>query len=1691
MARRDVDLVIRARDEAARVVESITKALKEFNEAQDRSASAAKRNETALESLGAALSTLDRALKGMQAAEVVAKQLGDATNSVNRLKTSVSGLETELAQQSRAFDRAGAITEIYAKKLAGAEVALRNKKQALAQAKANQGALTAEVANTAAKLDGLKRSFERQNEAIARQADRVQKAQERYQRLVEEIAKVEKPTKTMQNAVASAQRSIENQTAKLDALRAAHGRAQAEIAATTAELAKLQTRLDASNAKVQASARAVDAISKNYSKLKVETRSASQEQRRVSDALERTRVVLAAQTAQLQRAESELEQIGVVAKKTAADLDALTATGFAALSRDIDRQRRATLEAKREWLQATEAVRALAKQIGAVGVPTLAMAEAFQRAKANAAGLKQEYIENRNALARLGQAFRQTQGDVAGIAQTQQRMQEINASLRQSLAALSQRQRDTVAEIDRTFAAYRRTAEATRTYSDAVRSAAQAQQQAASSGSVWRQALNAIYGDSRQALSLTQRWRGEVLALVTAYAGLFGAVQGLRNVVSAYQTLEAAQSRLNVVMNNDTAAVAREMDFLRRTADRLGVELGMLVDEYTKFSIAAKGTNLEGAKARRIFVSVAEAARVNRASNDQLHATFVALQQIVSKGTVSMEELRQQLGDRLPGAVQIMAAALGVTVAELFKMVQQNEVSADSLALFADELDRRFGQGLPAALQSLTTAFGRFQNAAFQALLTFGEAGFIESFRSLVLDLTDLLRSAEFTSFIQKVSAATSAVVDALARIVRNFELLGAAVAAFIGFKLAPAIIVLVGAMRGLGAASAGASAGVAATSAAIGAAGAASTKAATGVRGLAAALALVTGPAGIALLVAGLAAGVGYWLTSATQANVVLTEHKRIMDLVRDAYDQVTGSVTDWRDALKGLTVTEVERNLRELQNELARTEQRIDGIGGILRKNIFGGVALGQSAPVRAYLREVDKLFQSYRSGQITASELRTKVDELTQAHKGNAREIAVLGERLIDVINDIVRLRGAVEETEAVVKAMTGTVSDAQSALNRLSGATENAAKTLQQKAVTATQNFTSALGALRDMVPRASSEMDNLATSINAIETAFQNALKAARALPDAIMRIAAEQAALQTRAEAITGAINRSVTTGEISGLVERIIGVESGGNPNAKNPNSSATGLGQFTKGTWLRMFRQYFAEQAATMSQEAILALRTDPQLSRQMVALLIRENANALANAGIPLTDANLYLAHFLGARGARALIQSPPGTPTSAVLGADVINANASILSGKTREEVIAWAQRKVGLGQLELEGQRRIAEVQNQQAEAARREAERAAQEEARRKAATAQTIADNEFELEQMRLKAAGLERQAAIEAALRKARAENPNITAEELATIERQAGALFDAAEAERQRSRAAKETLSDTEKAEEATRRVNMLLEYRNELEAQRQAAAVSGDEEKAAALAAKVAEVNAELLAAITNAQQLWRAVGGTEADLAIAKLENARIAAQGFAAQGRQSWIDWKRVGELFVGGLVNAFDRFAQAVAESKDIGEAARDAFLQFAADFLREIAQMILRQAIFNALQGTRLGGLFGIGVAHSGGIVGSKRAGTGVRRVSPAVFAGASRFHSGGFPGLAPGEVPVIAQRGEEILSRDDPRNALNGGVTGAVGGVTTRPLKIVNKVSGREVASAMFEDEDGSEVVMNWFRVNRTSLRSILGG
>ncbi len=134
-------------------------------------------------------------------------------------------------------------------------------------------------------------------------------------------------------------------------------------------------------------------------------------------------------------------------------------------------------------------------------------------------------------------------------------------------------------------------------------------------------------------------------------------------------------------------------------------------------------------------------------------------------------------------------------------------------------------------------------------------------------------------------------------------------------------------------------------------------------------------------------------------------------------------------------------------------------------------------------------------------------------------------------------------------------------------------------------------------------------------------------------------------------------------------LVDQIVTSESQGNPAARNPYSSAVGLGQFVEGTWLDLVKRHRPDIAASLNEKQILELRKDPELSRFMTGRYVEQNTSILAKRGLPITPGSIYLSHFAGPGGAAAILAAPENADAATVI------ANVDSRPGVTREKIVS--------------------------------------------------------------------------------------------------------------------------------------------------------------------------------------------------------------------------------------------------------------------------------------------------------------------------------------------------------------------------------------------------------------------------------
>jgi tape measure domain-containing protein len=221
----------------------------------------------------------------------------------------------------------------------------------------------------------------------------------------------------------------------------------------------------------------------------------------------------------------------------------------------------------------------------------------------------------------------------------------------------------------------------------------------------------------------------KALGLVGKLKLLGGAFLGVTIATQAVQVLKQfATESVNAAIKLDNLKTAlsfgsggagnaaKDLAFIRGEATRLGVPLGALQDGFVKLSASTKGTSNAGQVTKDLVTGLAQASTTLGLSAEESGGAILALSQIASKGTVQAEELRGQLGERIPGAFSIAARAMGVTEGQLNKLLETGSVTANEfLPKFARQLQVEFAGSAQSAATNVQSSLFKLGNA-FQQL---------------------------------------------------------------------------------------------------------------------------------------------------------------------------------------------------------------------------------------------------------------------------------------------------------------------------------------------------------------------------------------------------------------------------------------------------------------------------------------------------------------------------------------------------------------------------------------------------------------------------------------------------------------------------------------------------------------------------------------------------------------------------------------------------------------------------------------------------------------------------------------------------------------------------------------------------------------------------------------------------------------
>ncbi len=254
--------------------------------------------------------------------------------------------------------------------------------------------------------------------------------------------------------------------------------------------------------------------------------------------------------------------------------------------------------------------------------------------------------------------------------------------------------------------------------------------------------------------------------LKTALAGI-----GVKKVTEELFDAGRQASNLAIAFEaiaGSTEGAKAELGFIREISNELKMDFYSTAEAYKGIFAASKGTNLEGEKTRDIFKAIAEASTALRLSSDQTSGSLYAISQMMSKGKIAAEELRGQLGERLPGAFNLTAEAMGVTTAELDKLLKEGKVVAeDVLPKLAAVLNDKYGAAAEKAAKDTKNAQGAlnaWKNAWMDFKVQMSDSGFMQAASDTLKSLTDKLKDP---AAIKSMSDLAKAIFDTIGAVVK------------------------------------------------------------------------------------------------------------------------------------------------------------------------------------------------------------------------------------------------------------------------------------------------------------------------------------------------------------------------------------------------------------------------------------------------------------------------------------------------------------------------------------------------------------------------------------------------------------------------------------------------------------------------------------------------------------------------------------------------------------------------------------------------------------------------------------------------------------------------------------------------------------------------------------------------------------
>lgn len=311
----------------------------------------------------------------------------------------------------------------------------------------------------------------------------------------------------------------------------------------------------------------------------------------------------------------------------------------------------------------------------------------------------------------------------------------------------------------------------------------------------------------KRAETATNRLDNSVVKTQSSLNGLRSALIGVgalafgREVVQTTAQMEGLRNQMNFASGSAMQG-AKDFEYLRGISETLGLNFVSAATGFSKFAAAARDTKLEDQGVKDIFEGVAMASTAMNMTADESAGAFKALEQMLSKGKVSAEELRGQLGERIPGAFAIAARSMGMTTSEFDKFMSEGKIlSEEFLPRFAAQLKYEFADAANKASDSLTSNINKMDNAFNELKYTIGSLllPVIKGLTILAREFVDAIKTA--VDYIDRNRVAFAGLAGAIGTAAAALFLYNAytkIAAVWTGVKMVISLVSLTAALEGV-----------------------------------------------------------------------------------------------------------------------------------------------------------------------------------------------------------------------------------------------------------------------------------------------------------------------------------------------------------------------------------------------------------------------------------------------------------------------------------------------------------------------------------------------------------------------------------------------------------------------------------------------------------------------------------------------------------------------------------------------------------------------------------------------------------------------------------------------------------------------------------------------------------------------------